>query len=334
MGYRDIFDDIKKRTFSRLYLFYGEEEYIKDQALNQMVDALIAPDFRDFNYQVMDGSEVTMAALENACETLPFMADTRLVVVRDLPLLNGKRANMTEDDLKSYLSRIPDTTHLVFYQRNGIDKRRSLFSAIKKEGKVISFDRLNDRELQIWVRSTLKKHGKEMAPEDIQYFLMRAGIRLEDLYNEIMKLAAYTGTERIITRQAVDQLVAPTLENTVFQLVESIGCKQGGTALTLLNQLLFDGQPIQLILTMIARQFRLILQCRLYHEQGYTNKDIAGKLKLPVFVIRDCIRQSRNFTAQQLEEGLAECLQVDWAVKNGKMKDRMGVELLIIKMCA
>jgi len=333
MGYREIFDEIKKGRLGRLYLFHGEEEYIKEQALNQMVEVLVPPDFRDLNYQTLDGTQAGVEQIIHACETLPFMAERRLVVIKDSILLEEKKDSGAEKQLEAYLETLPETTCLVFYNRGNTDKRKALYSFIKKRGKAVEFERLTPQDLQRWVGSTLKKQNKTMSPEDIQYFLYLTGNKLEDVSNELAKLVAYVGDRASIRREDLDRIVTRNPEHTVFQLVEAIGEKKSGQALALLDELLYNGQPLLAILSMIARQFRLILQCKILGERGYTKKDIAMRLETQSFVVEKCIRQGRNFSVEQLEKALEECLNVDYGIKSGRMKDRLGVELLIIKMC-
>ena len=93
MHYMEFFKSIQRKELTGIYLFYGEEEYVKEEALSQLADALLDPQFRDLNYQTIDGSEVGVDEIINACETVPFMAERRLVVVKDSIYLTNKRQN-------------------------------------------------------------------------------------------------------------------------------------------------------------------------------------------------------------------------------------------------
>src|SRR5690606_2131182 len=104
-------------------------------------------------------------------------------------------------------------------------------------------------------------------------------------------------------------------------------------ALILLKDLLHGGQGVAPILAMIARQFRLIMQCKEYYRQGYSADVISSKLGQPGFVVKKCIAQSRNFTMEQLRGGLSLCLELDYGIKSGRIQDVTGLEMLIIKMC-
>ncbi len=333
-GYMEIFEDIKKGEIDRLYLFYGEEGYVKEQALLQLSQALIAPGFKNLNYQVLDGEAASTDDIINACETLPFMSDRRLVVVRDLPaLLQGWRSNIDEDRLKNYLPRIPFSTCLVFHCTEEVNKRKALFTAIGKVGKVIEFELLKPAEIAAWVRSTLKRHGKQMEQSALKYYVNIAGNKLEDIYNDLQKLMVYIGDRDVITRADIDEVVTPAVEYTVFQLVEAIGMKKTDQALVLLHQLLGEGQNILALLALIARQVRIMFQCKGLAQKGLSEREIAQKLGLHPYAVKKGLQQSRYFSVEQLKMALAECLKVDYGIKSGKIQQRLGIEMLIIEMC-
>jgi len=333
-GYREIFDDIKNKQLDKLYLFHGQENYVKEQALNQLVQMLVPSELKHLNYQALDGATVSADDIINACETLPFMSDRRLVVVKDLsPLLQGGRTTLDEDKLKNYLPRIPDTTCLVFYCEGQINRRKALFTTVSQIGIVIEFELLKPEEISTWVRSVLKRHGKHMDLAALQHYINIAGNRLEDIYNDLLKLIAYTGDKDTITSDDINKVVAPAAEYTVFQLVEAIGTMKVDQALTFLDKLLSEGENVFSLLAMIARQVRIIFQCKGYTQKGLSGKEIAQKLGIHPYVAKKCLEQSRYFTLEQLRMGLDECLKADYNIKSGKMQQRLGIEMLIINMC-
>lgn len=334
MDYRQLFKDIESQQWSGAYLFFGEEEYIKEQALQKLIDGLIPKDFRDLNYEMIDGSEVEPDSIINACETLPFMSPRRLIVVKDFYLFGGKKGTSEqEEQMLNYIKNTNEATCLLFYCRGSVDKRKSIYKYINKAGKAYEFTRLEGRELTQWVDQMLKKNGKSMPQYCINYFIDRVGNDLDNIHNEILKLIDYVGNNKIIDKDAIDHVVTPSLEENIFKLVDAIGEKKAGLALTLLKDLLDGGQAVAPILSMIARQFRLIMQCKEYYGQGYSANTISGKIGLPGFIVRKCIAQSRNFTLEQLKTGLSLCLDLDYGMKIGKIKDITGLEMLIIKMC-
>ena len=94
--------------------------------------------------------------------------------------------------------------------------------------------------------------------------------------------------------------------------------------------LLYKEEPVK-ILAMIVRQFRLMLQVGIFTAQGKSPAEIAKLLEQRDFVIKKCIQQSRNFTADILKKALKDSLDTDYSIKSGQMAPDIAVELLIVK---
>jgi len=84
-----------------------------------------------------------------------------------------------------------------------------------------------------------------------------------------------------------------------------------------------------MVLSMMARQFRLILQCKACAEKNV--RDIAGTLGLRDFIVRECLRQGQNFTRDRLITALSDCQDTDIRIKTGLLEGELGVELLIVR---
>ncbi len=332
-GYKEIFNDIKKKQVYNLYLFYGEEEYVKEQALFQLTKTVVSQDMAALNHQVVDGSTVTADDIIYACETLPFMAEKRLVVVKDLPALLGAKTSFDENKLKSYLCRLPSTTCLVFYCTGQINKRKSLYNGIQKSGLVVEFQLLKQNEISGWVVNNLRRTGKQISASALRHFINIAGNRLEKIHTELNKLLDYTGDNKYITEEDIDMVVSPSVEYTIFQLVEAVGTMNVEQALYYFDRLLSDGENIFSILIMISRHIRIIFQCKGLSDKGLTADAIARKIDAHPYTVKKCLQQSRYFTTNKLKTAMDECLKTDYGIKSGRVQPRIGVEMLIIKMC-
>lgn len=337
MEYMKLFDEIQNGRLGRLYLLHGPEEFTKEQALSQITDRLVPPQVRDLNFQVIDGTQTSADTVIAAGETLPFLSDRRLVIVKDYGGLCGKSIG-DEEILKKYLGRIPDSTCLVFYCRGGAEKNRMIYKAIQKTGEAVEFVRLKNPDLSKWTAKAFRKCGKEISRGDLNYFLMQVGDNLENINNEIQKLSSYTGSSARITRETIDRLITPSPEYTVFQLIDAISARQRGRALQLLEVLLDSGQSVFGLISLISRQLKTMLLCKDYADRGYTLSDAQNALKaepfqLHSYAVKKGMDQSRNFTADQLRDYLDRCLKLDYGIKSGKIKEQLGMEMLIMKMC-
>ena len=337
MEYMELFQQIKSKNLSHLYLLYGPEEFTKEEALNQIVETLVEPAYRDLNYQLIDGAETSADAIIAAGETLPFLAERRLLIVKNYPGFAGRQSG-DEDAMVKFLQRLSKSTCLVFYQRGELDKRRVIYKTIQKHGEVVEFVRLNQRDLVSWARKRFRIHNKKITDPDLEYFLLQTGNNLEDIKNEVDKLAAYTGKEPSINRKSIDKLVTPSLEYTVFQFIDAVSARQKGTALNQIDALLDQGQSIFGIISLIGRQLKIMMLCKEYDEMGYTLNQIKDRLKekphgLHPYSVQKGMQQSRNFSMRHLKSAFDQSVELDYGIKNGLIRDRLGLEVLVIKMC-
>ena len=155
------------------------------------------------------------------------------------------------------------------------------------------------------------------------------------LKNELDKLIAYDSdmqeNSREITEKQINLLCTKSFEAKIFDLVSAIGNKNLKLAIESYNNLLFlKEQPI-MILTMISRQFVLLLQTKIFLENNNDINSIAQKLNTRSFVIYDCAKQAKNFSESVLISAIKECTETDFKIKTGRLTDKLAVETLIIK---
>ncbi len=334
MTHDDFFAQLKQGAVQTVYLFEGEEAYIKEKALEALRKKMLPEGLEALNESILQNPSAQDVIA--AAETLPMMADRRLVLVRDSALLTaGKAANEAEDSqrLSDYLERLPDTTCLLFYCTAAPDGRKKLTQALRKRGAAVSFDRLADASLARWAQQQVRPHGKRIAPDTVQYLAFTAGHELMGLAQELAKLSAYAGEREEITRQDVDLVVTPSLECTVFQMVDQLVAGQEGEAFRLLSIMLENGEGRIGILAMIQRQYRNLMHLCRMQQEGVSERDIISRLGVPPFALRRLKEQVRGETADTLRAKLDLCVDTDYAIKSGKMREDAALERAMFRLC-
>lgn len=342
MSYESLLNDIKNNNLKKVYLCYGNEEYLMDWIVKELKKKFIDEAFETLNYVHCDGKEVSVDYIINACETLPFMSDKKIVIVEDSPLLSsGKGGSATEEDeLKDYLDNLSDTTCLTFIiKENKVDKRKKLVKSIKKQGSIVELNKITSKELNGWVEKTFRKNKKKILKNDIFYFIQSIGYlesnnekNLYDLENEITKLCSYVGDRDQVTKEDIEKCISKTLQNNIFKLLDGVGKKKPNIALSNLNEMILDNEPIQKITFMIIRQFRLLFMAKLFCEKGYGPRDITKKLGIHPYAAQQVIEQGKNFSSEELENIIKKCLTIDYNVKNGKIDNKLAIESLIVEI--
>ena len=342
MNYKDIINDIKNRNIKNTYLFYGKEYYLIENAIKE-IKLTLNDGMIDFNLDIIDGREIALDQLISSIETLPFMDDRKIVILKDFELLKGKKKNFSDEDEKyftEYIENIPQTTTLVFIVYGDVDKRKSLVKKISKNGIVFNCDKLSDMDLFKWVKKKFDNKNVLIDNAQIMYFINQEGYldkssekTLSDLENEINKISSFVGKENKVTNEIIDQLSQKKVENDIFKLIDYIGQKNSSDAMKILNDMLYEGESVFGIFSMIARQFKVIMQVRQLQIQGHSSKGIAERLKLHPFVVGKALKQTKNFSDEVIIDILNSILESDFKIKNGLVRDTLSIEMLISKYC-
>ncbi len=321
---------IKISAVQGAYLFEGVEENLKAAALTALRQTLLPEGLEELNETVMDAPAAD--AIIAACETLPFMADKRLVIVREHPALTGRAE--AEEKLVSYISRVPETAVLVFLCRGKADARKKLYTAIKKANGVVSFAALSDAELNAWVVRTFAALGKSCTPQVASVLIFTVGSDTALLRTEMDKLAALAGDRGEITEADVQSVATRSVECTVFEMVDAVVAGQQGRAFGLLRDMLTTGSERLGILAMLLRQFRLMQHIKIMQYEKLSPAEIKQRLGVAPFAAERCMRQASGYTGGQVKQAVQICLDAEYRVKSGSWNQEGALEKAMLEIFA
>lgn len=322
--------DIASNNLKNLYLFYGDEAYLMQKYEKDMIDKLVSADFYDMNLNYFHGKEAVYDVLSGIVETLPFFADKRLVFVKESGLFTTGRKDETEK-LANYVEDLPLETVLVFIEKN-IDKRNSLYKKVNKFGTVVEFKTPDEKSLIKWIIMLSKQNGKVMTSSTAVALLRTVDNSMNSIETELEKLFAYALDDSEITVKHIRSVCTKSIQAQIFQLVEAIGRRNSEKAIDEFAILIQKKESPQMVIVMITRQFRLILQCSFLSSQRESVDSIAATLGIRTFIVRDCLSQATNFTIDMLKSAFMACLDADVKIKSGEMNDKIAVEMLILEI--
>lgn len=264
-----------------------------------------------------------------AADNLPFLTEQRLVKVQFSKLFVSGRKTDAEI-MAEYLPKIPDSTILIFMEAD-IDRRGRLYKRVAEIGAVVECETPTPQVLNTWLQRQFKKWGKSIDHTAASLLLRYSAHNMTTLVQETEKLVAYVGQSSQITTHDIQAICSPTLQIRVFDLIGAMGNAQTGQALNMYrNMLLMKEQPL-MILAMIIRQFRIILQVKSAQTKGMTKQQMTKNLGLKSFVIDEALSHGRRFSMEQVLGALVECQNTDFYFKSGLYSAEIGVELLIMQ---
>lgn len=323
--------DIKNNNLKNLYVFYGEEEYLKKFYINKIEEAILNDNFNSLNKIVLDGKAENGKIIE-ACETMPFFSQRKLVVVKNSGKFTGKSGTKSEDeDFLKYLKNIPPYACLIFYE-DTIDKRLKIVKDVKDNGLLVEFQYLKQPDMVKWVIKSFKSHKKTIDINASSYLVSISEPGMTEVLNEIEKLVSYLGEKESVEIDDIDKVCTKSVKSRVFDLVDAVAEKRISAALKLLNDMIILKEPLPKILLLITRQLRLILQMKVLCDEGLDKSEACVRLKITPYVGSKVYNQAKKYSVEKIKDIIKEAMELDLAIKTGRMNDRIAAEILIYKL--
>ncbi|MDP4143894.1 MAG: DNA polymerase III subunit delta [Bacillota bacterium] len=337
INFVDLEENIKKGKLHNCYLLCGFNEELIKENIRNIADKVINKDFFDLNYVQFDGASVSADAIYNACETLPFMSDKKVVVVyrADFLLDKPKGGNRAGSDIlkeiEKFLDNIPERCILIMYYVYENDREKPSYKIKKMDKKacVVEFTKLKGAALQKKVKEVFDAKGKDIGKIELGLFCNEVENNMDIIINEVEKLCCYTG-EREISREDILSLLPQKSDNDVFNLVDFLSQKKVEKALDVLNELIYRGEKETSILAMIERQFKILISLKIGMAEGKGKETLASELKLHPFICEKMMGQCKKFSLVQLERILDLCLETEKMLKSSSSENRIQIEMLMI----
>ncbi|MCJ7515522.1 MAG: DNA polymerase III subunit delta [Dehalococcoidia bacterium] len=328
------------------YILYGKDVFSLRQALEEIKSELGNKEMLDVNTSVLEGQQLRLSHLMDACSATPFLCPCRLVIVNGLlgrfetrsgserrsARSKAKNSSALEEwaGLPEYIKRMPPTTVLVLID-DEVKAGNRLLKSLVPLAKVKGFPPLSDRDLSDWVQVRIKEGGGKISPAALKMLIGLVGADLWIMSSEIDKLLAYSSGQ-VINEDDVKQLTSYAREANIFALVDAILEGRRSQAQQLLHRLLRDGASPAYILTMITRQLRLIVMAKDLGRKK-SQPGIPDSLE-PVsdYSLEKAARQAKAFSLERIKKAYNKLLETDVSIKTGKYDGDLALDLLVVEL--
>jgi DNA polymerase-3 subunit delta len=331
MQMKSCLNDLGKGKIEKGYIFYGEEEYLKEQALGQLRRLALLPGMEMMDEQTVEDAALTLEDYRRMISTPPFMSPRRLVIVRDDPRFtqSGKPSKADIQQTEQLSRHLSDMATLVFYQRGEIAASQGWLKLLGKYLTVVNFAPLSTRNAVPWIRRMAKEASLTLEDGAAEYLFEYTGGLLKKVESEMGKLAAYCREEPAGRRQ-IEAICVQAVEYKVFTMVDHLLGGRTGSALATYRALLGDGEPPMRLLSILAGQIRVWARAGELADADMTAAQAAKALGAKPFVMEKALRSGRS--AKPWGEALMWCSQAEWAIKQGKLQEGSSVEQLVMKL--
>ncbi len=318
---------LKEKKIGKLYFFTGSEQYLTRYYEKQITESLLDKDSKTFNYTIYEG-KLTLGELSEAVSVFPVFSSRRIVIVKESTIFKGE---VKGQGWNSFFDSLPDYICLIFIQSE-VDKRTSLYKALKNKSILVEFNRQKEEALVKWVMKVFSSYKKKISQSDAAYLVGLLDPDMTFMLLEIEKIVQYIGDKDTVNSSDILEVVSKSVKSIIFDLTDAVSQHQMAKAIRIVDELLQLKEPIQLIMTMVSRQMGILLKMKKTEGKRLSNAEIAKIVGIQPFLIGKVQRQASSFTEEKLKILIRKCMETDLAVKTGKMEARTALELFILEM--
>lgn len=330
-GLDQLKKDLSAGKPGQLYVFHGEETYLRDHYLGRLREAVLTGGLGEFNRHDLSAKDMSPHALEEAVDCLPMMAERTLIEVTDFDLF--KAGEKDREEYVRILANLPDYCCLVLLYdvlEYKPDARTKLAQTVKAHGVVVNFARQSPRELADWVRRHFKAQGKEIDPRLCEELIFLCGDLMHTLQQEIGKIAAYAKGDKI-TRADIEAVATPQLSAVVFRIADAIGEKNFDKAAATLGELYQMQKTPYEIMGAFGKQMRQLYSARLALDGG-KNAAWVSKLWGMRYPADRLMVSARRFSLPWCRRAVIRCAQTDLAMKSTGQDARELMTTLLLEL--
>lgn len=300
----------------RLYLLYGEEEYLREKFLGELREACVGG-AEELSCRRLNGPAVDMNELAEAVNALPFFTERSFVEIRDYDWSRCRDAEWKT--LSAIVADVPDWCTVAFVQsaENAPDGRLSAVKGLKKLGRAVEFTEQDVKALTGWLRKRFAALGKRVAPEDAEYLIFLCGTRMLSLIPEIEKAAAHAAGDTV-SRTDIDATADRLPEANVWALNDLLAARRMDEAARVLADLLGDKENHPIALTaLIGQQFRRMYAVSAGRDEGMSKRERMELCGVKFdFAYQKLDAAARAYSTARLGELVSLCAEYDYKMKS------------------
>jgi len=303
-----------------IFYFYGENSYAIKQRIDAIKAQYVSKMGGDGDMQSLDMTERPLSDLLNALGVMPMFVSSRLLIVRGL---NSHK--LQKDQVEKLLKSVSDSTTVIIVDDHP-DKRSVYFKSLSKIKNAKSFMSLAPHLLVAWVKDRVEQLEGSIDNPTITLLIERVGADQWQLSQELQKLCAYDST---ITKESIDELVVPNLQQTAFMMIDAIMQKNAKKAAELYDRLHTAGEADQMILGAIVYQYRVLVLAKDNEGKGSSWQKELG---ISPYAATKAQNLVRNSTMPQLKNAYQRIVNTDMSIKTGMQTSTDAMQQLIIDL--
>lgn len=328
LTYDHIRTAVQRNELAPLYFLFGEETFLIDDLQAAVLDNALEPHEKDFNLDIVYGSETNARDVLALCSGYPVMAQRRVVIVREFEKLEGNSL------FKTYAER-PNPTAVVLLVCNARPNLSTHpYRALKEHAAWAEFKPVSSKKMPSWIKAFVERNGYRIEPAALHMLGDVMGTDLRTAATEIEKLFTFIGDRKEITADDVLLAAGHTREYSVFELQRAIGQQRFTDAVRISDRLLTKaanpaGEAIMIVAVLTSFYTKLWRLLPLLADR-MPEKAMAGQIGVPPFFIGEYLGAIKRLGGAGIERAFGALLAADYELKGGATRNADAILLLLL----
>jgi len=313
-----------KDKFLPIYFFYGADTY-NIEIISRQLEAAVSPFIgSDFDKETVYGENSSVSEIISLASSFPFGSEKKLIIVKEFDKLKDKKT------LAPYIdSPSPFTILLLLGSSESNVSESEPFKSLINNGFIYEAKELKGAMLVNWLVMIAEKNGKTLTKENAQFLMDISGERRDLLEDQLEKIFIFLGDKKEIDLNAIRDMSASLKEFTIFELQNSLGKKEAGTAVKVAYNLLDNGMDITQILFMLTRYFTGLSRMKELTDTN-TNENVAARIVgTNYFYYKDYIAARKLYSDADLLKAVRALINADLMVKTSAADPKTIITMLI-----
>lgn len=328
----DLENDLKNQNLHGIYVFYGEEKYLQQEYLRK-IKKIFGELSLGINYILLDENNID--TLISDIETPAFGYEKKLIIIRDSNLFKKDCKSPMKEKFKKYVSEnmdiINEAVVIVFIEETV--HKMDLYKTVEKNAVIIETKELKPIEIKNRLKRICTMYKVQISDQNLNYLIETAGTSMQDLINEIRKLIEYAGENGEIQKEDIDKLTIKEIQAIIFDLTDYLGTKNTEKALEVLNNLIYNKEPLQKIIITLYNHFRKIYLTKLALKERRDLVEVLSLKPNQVFLTTKYRKQAEYFKEKEILQILKELIDLDYKSKSGQIDLDIGLKTVLCKNC-
>lgn len=319
---------LEKHEPQSLYLVFGEETFLLDEAQVLLKDKTLRDGAIDFNFDRLYATDSSASQVRDIVETLPVMCPRRLVIYKGVHNLKDKDWEVLTPLLED---PVDSCTFVLIADR--VDKRKKYFKKIADKGVVVELKRPFENQIPAWIEYIAFQNEVDLDAEGVRLIHQMVGGSLTEINNELKKLKQYLGDKKKPSAEDILHVVSQVRIDSIFDLANAIGKRDRAGALTYLANLLESGENEMAVVALILRHIRILAAVKDGMKQGLVGGRLGARAGVSSFFLKQYMEQARAWSDEKIARTIEALHQTDKALKSSPVSSHIWLENFILQTC-